>query len=160
RANAEWGLRLGYDAAALEEINRQAVAFAREMARELGGPGQSVVLNGLIGPRGDGYRPEALMTVAEAEGYHTAQIRVFYDTQVDMIRALTLNYVEEAIGIARAAAAHHIPAVVSFTVEVDGKLPTGDTLRNAIEAVDRATNASPAYYMINCAHPSHIAYAL
>src|SRR5262249_22127178 len=85
---------------------------------------------------------------------------LFRDSAVDMVSALTLNYVDEAIGIARAAAAQGIPAVLSFTVETDGKLPTGNTLQSAIEAVDRATDGSPAYYMINCAHPSHIERAL
>jgi homocysteine S-methyltransferase len=77
-----------------------------------------------------------------------------------MVTALTLNYVDEAIGIARAAPMHHMPAVLAFTVETDGRLPSGDTLQHAVKAVDRATDASPAYYMINCAHPSHFAGAL
>jgi homocysteine S-methyltransferase len=117
-------------------------------------------LNGLIGPRGDGYRPDALMTASDAEAYHRPQIALFRDSAVEMVSALTLNYIDEAVGIARATAAQGIPTVLSFTVETDGKLPTGDTLRSAIEAVDRATDASPAYYMVNCAHPSHIERAL
>ena len=45
--------------------------------------------------------------------------------------------------------------MISFTVETDGRLPSGQTLREAIEEVDDRTSAAPAYYMINCAHPSH-----
>lgn len=146
RANSDWGTRLGYDAAALARANRQAVDFAAEVARGFADARYPVVLNRLIGPRGDGYRPEDLMTASEAEAYHTVQIATLRETAVDMISALTLNYVDEAIGIARAAATQGIPAVVSFTVETDGRLPTGDTLRSAVEAVDRATDASPAYY--------------
>jgi homocysteine S-methyltransferase len=159
RANADWGMRLGYDAAALARANRQAVDFVAEVARDLADSRYPIVLNGLIGPRGDGYQPGALMTASEAEAYHSLQIATFHETAVDMISALTLNYVDEAIGIARAAAVQGIPAVLSFTVETDSRLPTGDTLSSAIEAVDRATDASPAYYMINCAHPSHIEHA-
>jgi homocysteine S-methyltransferase len=44
---------------------------------------------------------------------------------------------------------------ISFTVETDGRLPTGDALGDAISAVDAATGGYPAYYMINCAHPAH-----
>ena len=160
RANAEWGAHLGYDAAALARANRQAVDFAVEVAREWADPQYPVVLNGSIGPRGDGYRPDMLMTASEAERYHSVQIATLSETALDMVSAFTLNYIDEAIGIARAARAYAIPAVLSFTVETDGRLPTGDTLHSAIEAVDRATGASPAYYMINCAHPSHFERAL
>jgi homocysteine S-methyltransferase len=160
RANPDWGAQLGYDSAALARANRAAVDFAAEVARDFADARYPVLLNGLIGPRGDGYRPDALMTASEAEAYHSTQITTLRDTAVDMVSALTLNYVDEAIGIARAAAAQGIPAVLSFTVETDGRLPTGDTLRSAIEAVDHATDASPAYYMINCAHPSHFEHAL
>jgi homocysteine S-methyltransferase len=155
RANADWGEQLGYDAAALDRINRQAVEFALELARDFEGPTNPIVVNGVIGPRGDAYRPEALMTADEAEHYHGVQIATFSDTAAGMVTALTLTYVEEAIGIARAARAHQIPLVLAFTVETDGRLPSGDTLQQAIEAVESTTDASPAYYMINCAHPSH-----
>jgi homocysteine S-methyltransferase len=160
RANADWGARLGYDAAALDRVNREAVAFAVDLAREFAGPANPVVVNGVIGPRGDAYRPATFMTADEAERYHAVQIATLADTAADMVSALTLTYVDEAIGIARAAAAHDIPAVLSFTVETDGRLPSGETLPEAIEAVDRATDAAPAYYMINCAHPSHFAGVL
>jgi homocysteine S-methyltransferase len=77
-----------------------------------------------------------------------------------MVTAMTLTNVPEAVGIARAARAAGLPAVISFTVETDGRLPTGDTLREAIERVDDATTGAPAYYMINCAHPTHFDSAL
>lgn len=160
RANADWGAQLGYDAAALVQANRQAVDFAVEVAREFTNPRHPIVLNGLIGPRGDRYSPDMRMTASEAERYHGVQIATLSQTALDMVSALTLNYIDEAIGIALAARAHDIPAVVSFTVETDGRLPTGDTLRSAIEAVDRATDASPVYYMINCSHPSHFEHVL
>lgn len=160
RANADWGAKLGYDAQALDRINRRAVDFAAELSREFAGPGNPILVNGVIGPRGDGYRPESVMTADEAENYHQAQIATFSDTGAVMVTAMTLSYVEEAIGVARAARAHDIPAVISFTLETDGRLLSGDTLQEAVEAVDRATDASPEYYMINCAHPRHFAGAL
>ena len=66
-----------------------------------------------------------------------------------------MNYAEEASGIARAAREAGMPVALSFTVETDGRLPTGQPLNEAIAQVDSETGAYPAYYMINCAHPTH-----
>ena len=114
-----------------------------------------MVLSGNIGPRGDGYRPDATMSAEEAEDYHAEQIGVFAETEADMVGVFTMNTVEEALGAARAAADAGMPAAISFTLETNGRLPTGETLREAVEAVDDATDGAPAYYMINCAHPTH-----
>jgi S-methylmethionine-dependent homocysteine/selenocysteine methylase len=101
-----------------------------------------------------------MMSVKEAQGYHRFQIDIFADTEADMVSAFTINYVEEGIGIVRAAKAAQIPVVISFTLETDGKLPTGQSLREAIEQTDRETKNAPAYYMINCAHPTHFVHEL
>ena len=114
-----------------------------------------IVISGCIGPRGDGYDPGALMTPEEAEAYHVWQTKVLADAGVDLVTAITMTNIPEAIGVARAARAAGVPCAISFTLETDGRLPTGDALSDAIEAVDAATGAAPAYYMINCAHPSH-----
>lgn len=53
-----------------------------------------------------------------------------------------------------------MPVVISFTVETDGKLPSGMEIGEAITAVDNATGRYPIYFMINCAHPSHFDQAL
>jgi S-methylmethionine-dependent homocysteine/selenocysteine methylase len=100
------------------------------------------------------------MTYAEAADYHSEQIRVFADSAADMASAFTLNYVEEAVGIVQAAKAAGIPVAISFTLETDGNLPTGQPLKDAILQVDAETKSAPAYYMINCAHPSHFENAL
>jgi homocysteine S-methyltransferase len=114
----------------------------------------------VIGPRGDGYVPGRVMSVDEAASYHAPQVEAFADTSADLLSAMTLNYVEEAIGIAHAAQRAAMPVVISFTVETDGKLPTGQSLRDAIELVEAATAGYPAYYGVNCAHPCHIEPAL
>lgn len=160
RANADWGAKLGYDAAALDRINRRSIEFLSELREEHASAETPIVLSGIIGPRGDGYRPGARMTAAQAERYHAAQIESFREGGADMVEAQTLNYPEEAIGIARAARAAGMPVAISFTVETDGRLPSGDTLAAAIGETDRATEGAPAYYMINCAHPTHIEAAL
>ncbi len=155
RANADWGEKLGYSKETLTEINQAAVKFATGMRDTFADGRTRIVINGVIGPRGDGYRADAQMSAEEAQRYHTEQVEAFRDAGANMVSAITMNYTEEAIGITRAAKASDIPVVIAFTVETDGKLATGETLKSAINRVDEATGAAPAYYMINCAHPSH-----
>lgn len=119
-----------------------------------------MVISGCVGPRGDGYIPSEVMTADEAQHYHQTQVETFRDADADLVTAITMNYVEEAIGITRAAQSVEMPVVISFTVETNGKLPTGQTLKQAIAQVDQATHQAPAYYMINCAHPYHFASTL
>ena len=154
RANPDWGNRLGYSAADLEDVNRRGVALLEELRPETD-EGPPLVISGCLGPRGDGYLVDAVMTPDEAERYHTPQIRTFAGTSADLVTALTLTYADEAIGVVRAARNAGIPAVISFTVETDGRLPDGQSLGGAIEAVDEATDESAAYFMLNCAHPTH-----
>jgi S-methylmethionine-dependent homocysteine/selenocysteine methylase len=158
RANADWGDKIGDSPQDLEKFNLQSVKLVEHIREEYGDEETPIVISGCLGPRGDGYTPSQIMTIAEAQDYHSAQIATFAQSNVDMIAALTLNYVEEAIGITLAAQEHSLPVCISFTVETDGKLPTGDTLAEAIQAVDQATDHGPAYYMINCAHPTHFSH--
>lgn len=160
RANPDWGARIGYDRAALDDANRNAIALVLEIRGEHETPTTPMVVSGNIGPRGDGYRAETRMTAAEARAYHAPQISAFAGTDADMVSAFTLNYVEEASGIVQAARDCDMPVVISFTVETDGRLPTGEPLGAAIERTDEETDAYAAYYMINCAHPTHFAPAL
>ncbi len=153
RASIDWGARLGYDAVRLAEINRRAVEFVTALADER--PSLQRIVNGVIGPRGDGYVVGATMSASEAAAYHGLQARAFAEAGAEMISAITMTYAEEAIGIARAARSVSLPVVVSLTVETDGRLPSGQTLADAIGQIDAATTTSPAYYMVNCAHPTH-----
>jgi homocysteine S-methyltransferase len=160
RANPDWAAKLGYDAGSLADANRLAVGLLLEVRDALETPTTPIVISGNIGPRGDGYRPEARMSVDEAARYHGAQIATFAATDADMVGAFTMNYVEEAVGIALAARVADMPLALSFTLETDGKLPSGQSLGDAIDRVDRDTVAYPAYYMINCAHPAHFEHVL
>jgi S-methylmethionine-dependent homocysteine/selenocysteine methylase len=160
RSNPDWGARLGDDAAALDAINRAAVEFAQEIRADQGELDAPVLVNGVVGPRGDGYVVEDAMTAADAEQYHAAQVRTFAAAGAAMVSAITMTYAEEATGIARAADAAGIPVAISFTVETDGRLPSGQALGDAIAQVDSETGGSVAYYMVNCAHPSHFEHVL
>lgn len=154
RANPDWGQELGHDLAHLTAVNAEAVKSAKEMRSELG-QGLNVLINGVIGPRGDGYDPKTIMSVEEAKDYHGFQIAIFARNGVDMVTGLTLTNIPEAIGIANAATQAGVPCVISFTLETDGRLPTGEHLSDAIAQVDAQANTMPAYFMINCAHPDH-----
>jgi len=155
RANSDWGTRLGYDATTLADANRKGIGLLLEIRAEHENAETRMVVSGNLGPRGDGYKPGSRMSAFEAQSYHTPQIRTFEQTDADMISAFTMNYVEEGIGIAAAAKSCEIPVAISFTLETNGKLPSGDTLEHAIARTDDATDGYPAYYMINCAHPTH-----
>ncbi len=156
RATPDWGAQLGYDRDRLADANRAAVEFARELARER----PNVSINGVIGPRGDGYVVGERMTADEAAEYHAWQVGVFAETGVDRATAVTMTYPEEAVGVIRAAVDAGVPVVVSFTVETDGRLPDGTPLAPAFAQVDEATGAAAEFFMINCAHPTHIAAGL
>lgn len=160
RASLDWGKKIGYDRQGLDKMNRKAIRLLEDVRSEFENEDSRFVISGCIGPRGDGYVPSAVMTADEAQQYHFEQIKTFSETQADLVSAYTINYVDEAIGIVRAAQSLNMPVVISFTVETDGKLPTGQSLKQAIERVDEATNNGPVYYMINCAHPSHFEDAL
>jgi homocysteine S-methyltransferase len=159
RANPDWGAKLGYDAPALKAINVHSMELLKELRSGWERPGAPCVISGAIGPRGDGYKA-GNMDAAEAEAYHRAQIAAFVEGGADMVTAYTLTSINEAIGIVRAAKALGIPAAISFTVETNGRLVKGETLREAIEAVDRETDGAPEYFLINCAHPTHFEDAL
>jgi homocysteine S-methyltransferase len=160
RASPDWGEKLGYSRAQLAEANRAAVKLMAELRAKHDSARTPMVISANIGPRGDGYKIDKAMTAAEAEDYHGWQVCVFRDTEADLISAFTINYAEEGIGIVRACKRAGVPSVISFTVETDGKLPSGQTIRDAIEQTDRGTGNAPAYYMLNCAHPTHFADAL
>lgn len=154
RANLDWGARLGYDGLRLADVNRRAVELVDDLRARR--PGLAAVVNGVIGPREDGYVVATVMSPAEAAAYHGLQARAFAEAGAEMISAITMTYAEEAIGVTRAATAVGLPVVVSFTVETDGRLPSGQAVGDAIAQVDQATRSAPAYYMLNCAHPTHL----
>lgn len=155
RASSDWGNLMGYSDVALDAINKQSIEMLAKLRDELETETSPMVISGCIGPRGDGYNPDSYMTAEEAQRYHSKQIKSFSESGADFITAMTITYVEEAIGIVLAAKEEKIPVVISFTVETDGKLPSDQSLKDAIESVDAKTGSATAYYMINCAHPEH-----
>lgn len=159
RANAPWIERMGLTTDDLERVNKDAVDFCNQIRSQHETPDSPILINGVVGPAGDGYAIDQAMTIEQAEQAHAPQVRVLAEAGADVISAITMNYAEEAIGVAVAAARANMPCVISFTVETDGNLPSGQPLGDAIAQTDakveELTGAKPTYYMINCAHPDH-----
>ena len=160
KAHMHWAEDLGATEEELRKANRDAVAFVAGLRSEYAGRAKPIVLEGVIGPRGDAYAPEEEIMAHEAEAYHAKQIGWLAETEIDVITAYTLTRSSEAIGIVRAARAADLPVVISFTVETDGNLPTGQSLEDAIVAVDEATQSGATYFMVNCSHPDHFSHVL
>ncbi|MCX7289014.1 MAG: homocysteine S-methyltransferase family protein [Rhodobacterales bacterium] len=160
RANMGWAAVMGMDVAAIRAANLQAVAFARDMRERHETADLQILIDGVVGPSGDGYRIDTALSAKAAEALHEVQIAALAEAGVDMVSAITMTYADEAIGIARAAKRQGLPHVLSFTLETDGQLPDGSTLEAAISRVDAETGASPLFYMVNCAHPSHFSGVL
>ena len=153
RANPDWGAKLGYDAAALDRVNRGAVDLASELRDEMSDI-PDVVVSGIIGPRGDGYVAGELPSTEEAAAYHRAQIESFAAAGADVVEAITMTSPQEAAGVVQAANAVGLPVGILFTVETDGRLPDGTALGTAVEGVDAVGDV--AYFGVNCAHPEHV----
>ncbi len=160
RASRDWGELIGFSREGLEEINIRGIEFYKDFAREYDSPETPMIVGGVIGPRGDAYNVGRAPNAAEAEDYHSEQILTFKKAGADQVTAATFSSVEEAIGVARAAKAAGMPIVISFFVKQGGRLSGGEKLEEAISKVDEATGSAPAYYMINCTHPTEFEPAL
>ena len=160
RANPDWGERLGYSAEDLAEANRAGVALVEQLRDGLDDDSTPIVVSGAVGPRGDGYQAGEVMSADEAGRYHAPQINTFAQTGADMVTAWTMTNANEAIGIVHAGHAAAMPVAIAFTVETDGRLPSEQSLPEAIEQVDGETDGAAQYFMINCAHPTHFADVL
>jgi homocysteine S-methyltransferase len=160
RASSDWGFKLGYTHDELFALNKQAIKFMRELAQPFSQRLPHIIISGNIGPRGDGYKAENQMTAEQAKVYHLEQIKAFALADADLVTAVTITYSYEAIGIVQVAQSFRLPVVISFTVETDGRLPSGELLQEAIEKTDKETEYYAAHYMINCAHPQHFSHQL
>ncbi|MFS4445422.1 homocysteine S-methyltransferase family protein [Maribacter sp. 2307UL18-2] len=160
RSNPDWGYKLGYSQIELVKANQIAIEQMKSLRIEYSDKIGSILISGCVGPRHDGYVAALSGNWEDAKIYHSRQIKTLRDSGVDLVSGLTMTNVQEALGIVMAAKDLRVPAVVSFTVEVDGLLPDGKSLFEAVKAIDQASEDYPLYYMINCAHPEHFADCL
>jgi S-methylmethionine-dependent homocysteine/selenocysteine methylase len=155
RASPRWAADIGYSLDELDRFNRKAITLMAELRGRYEDRVSQIVISGCVGPQDDGYDPKQKLSADQAADYHSTQIGTFADTEADMVTAITMTYADEAIGVTRAAQGAELPVAISFTLETDGRLPSGQPLAEAVEETDAATERGPAYYMINCAHPTH-----
>ena len=160
RASPDWAYKLGYSAPDLKGLYSRAMKLMKDLKSEFKENIESIYVCGQLGPRGDGYDPGKKMTIEEASEYHRGQIANMHQSGAEIVSAHTMCYLEEVIGITMSAKEEHVPVVISFTVERDGRLPDGTPLGDAIQTTDLQTDGYPLYYMINCAHPSHFIHQL
>ena len=157
RASRDWATKLDISMEELEVINTKSIKILKEIQEDMETIQSPMIVVGTVGPRADAYSAaKHHMTVTEAEAYHREQISTYYNAGAEMICAYTMNYIEEGLGVVNAAKSFDMPVAISFTIEMNGHLPSGQTLQEAIEEIDRWTDSYPLYYMINCVHPMHM----
>jgi homocysteine S-methyltransferase len=160
RGCTSWGAKLNRSPSEMLRLTMDAASFAKEIRDDWQSRVSPILLNGVVGPAGDGYAPDQMPKAEVARDIHRPQIDCLARAGVDLLSAITMTNTGEAVGITQAAGEVGLPVVVSFTVETDGRLPTGDTLSEAVNRVDAATGHAPIYYMVNCAHPDHFLDAI
>jgi len=156
RASRSWGEKLGYTKDQLEQVNHKAIELLVNLRTAYETPDCPFIISGCIGPKSDGYITHGDTSISNSKMYHLDQIRSLSKTKADMVCACTIPEYKEATGIVLAAKEVDIPVAIGFTLEIDGRLPSGQSMREAIEFVDRETQNYVSYYMINCVHPTHI----
>lgn len=154
RASPDWGAKLGYSASGLADINHQCIEFLRDAAAPFLNEIDEILIQGLVGPRGDAYEKGKNISVDEAQDYHSVQLSTLKKANVDLVTAITFNSVPESIGIARAAKTINIPLCISLSLDSSSKLNSGPSLSEAIETIDKETENSVDFYMVNCVHPT------
>ena len=153
RASPDWGKLLGYSPSGLADANHKSIDFLRDIAKEYAQDIPKVLIQGMLGPRGDAYATNHTITENEAEDYHSVQLATLKQAKVDLACAMTFNNIPESIGLARAAAKIEIPLAISLSLDSRSRLNSGPSLAEAIEKIDLATDRSPSFYLINCVHP-------
>jgi S-methylmethionine-dependent homocysteine/selenocysteine methylase len=153
RASPDWGALLGYSSQGLADANHKALDFLKDIAKEYVGQLPEILINGMIGPRGDAYDANQTITENEAEDYHSVQLNTLKNADVDLVLAMTFNNIPESIGVAKAAAKVGLPLAISLSLDSSSRLNTGPSLADAITTIDAATNGAPDFYMVNCVHP-------
>jgi homocysteine S-methyltransferase len=138
-------------------LNEDNVAFVRALQRDGEPP---LLCAGVLGPRGDAYRPEEALGTEAAADYHAWQAERLAAAGVDVLVAMTCPAVSEARGLARAMAATGVPYMVSFVVRDDGTVLDGTPLADAVARLDDDGRTPPVGYLVNCVHPTVFERAL
>lgn len=163
RASSNWYKLVGTSAKQQTKIHPLALASSRRLAdyvRDKSEGKVNAIVVGTMGPLNDAYKFDKDLSVEVARNYHRAQMLEFKANKAGAVGAYTLSTSTEALAIALEAKDATIPCFLSFTVETDGTLPSGESLQMAVERVDEETQNSVLFFMVNCAHPRHVRKAV
>jgi homocysteine S-methyltransferase len=141
------------------DVNRDQVAFVRAICRAQANAAPLFVA-GVLGPRGDAYRPDRSFSPSAAHEYHAWQADALADAGADLLVGLTLPGAAEAQGLARAMAATGLSYLLSFVVRAEGTLLDATPLTEVIDTIDQGSVRPPVGYAVNCVHPSVLDRAL
>lgn len=117
-------------------------------------------VGGLMGCKGDAYKATEILSIKDAQEFHSWQANLFKSSDVDFLYAGIMPALSEAIGMAKAMESTGLPYIISFMIRNDGKLIDGTTIHNAILNIDNSTVQKPICYMANCVHPTVLGKAL
>ena len=151
RANTE---RVAQSRCAGQPVNLDGAAFMRDVRDSYGPDPAPIVITGVIGPKGDAYKPEEALDRAAAQAFHTPQVEELAQGNLDCLEAKTLPALSEALGMADAMAATGQPYSLSFVVRPDGTILDGTPMDQVIDTIDNGVTHAPAFYMVNCVHAS------
>ncbi len=151
RANPERLAKAGIGM--VEQVNNDSFSFVDKIRKSYGEYSSKIFIGGLMGCKGDSYRPKEALEKNEATAFHRIQAKALADSGCDFLYAATQPAISEAVGIAAAMAECDVPYVISFLIMPDGKLLDGITLSEAIEQIDDKISPRPSFYMVNCVHP-------
>lgn len=151
RLNKDWIIKSDNKYSELDFFNKESVKIATDLKNIY----DKIIVNGEIGPRYEGYYIKNKIDIEESKNYHIEQIKVFKGI-VDTITAVLMNHISETLGIVLAAKEVGIPIIVSFTLDINNKLPSGETVEEAITKIDNDTEKYVICYIFNCVNPKYI----
>jgi len=152
RANPERIASFGRSS--VSEINQLAVEFLKNVRRRYSSFQDNIFIGGLIGCKGNAYKPEEALSTSDAILFHEEQVEALKSAGVDFIQAATLPALTEAVGIATLLAEKEIPDLISFITRPDGNILDGTPLYKAMETIDKVVSPKPTSFMVNCVHPA------
>ncbi len=157
RANSE---RTKNSPFANKNINGDAFDFLNAIRNKFISNKENIFIGGLMGVKGDSYKPEEALNTEEAYLFHLWQAKRLADAGADFLIASTVPSIKEAAGISKAMAEQNTPYIISFVVRPSGNLLDGTSLDEAINIIDAAIEPNPLAFMVNCVHPTIFIQAL
>jgi len=157
RANPERLSLAGYTG---KDVNGDCFRFLSGIRAGYGEYAKKIFIGGLMGCRGDAYKPDEALSVEDAYLFHKKQIRAFCNAGADFLCGTTLPAFSEALGMAKAMSDSEKPYILSFVIRPNGTLLDGTPLSQAISAIDSEVIQKPLCYLVNCVHPSVLKSAL